>query len=177
MKLAIILSLPLLALALTAMAQSTPQARIERAVQRELIMVPQYGVFDHLTYQVNGDTVTLTGSVTRPVTKTNAERAVKSIEAVSKVDNKITVLPVYGADDAIRLAVYRAVYGTPALERYALQAVPSIHIIVNNGNVTLEGAVGNKGDGDLAAIRAKTVSGVFAVTSHLLVDAPAGKAK
>jgi hyperosmotically inducible periplasmic protein len=144
-------------------------------VQRELVMVPQYGVFDHLAYQVDGRTVTLTGSVTRPVIKTNAERSVKSIEAVEKVDNKITVLPLYAADDAIRLAVYRAIYGAPALERYALQAIPSIHIIVNNGKVTLEGAVANKGDADMAAIRAKTVSGVFSVTSHLQVDAPAKK--
>ncbi len=166
-KLAIALCLPLLCL-----AQSTPQARMERAVQRELVMVPQYGVFDHLAYQVNGRTVTLTGSVTRPVTKLNAERNVKSIEAVEKVDNKITVLPIYAADDAIRLAVYRAIYGAPALERYALQAVPSIHIIVNNGSVTLEGAVANKADADMAVIRAKTVSGVFGVTSHLKLDTP-----
>lgn len=170
-KLTLILSLPLLCL-----AQSTPQARIERAVQRELVMVPQYGVFDHLAYQVNGRTVTLTGSVTRPVIKINAERNVKSIEAVEKVENKIIVLPTYSADDAIRLAVYRAIYGNPSLERYALQAVPSIHIIVNNGRVTLEGAVATKGDSDMAAIRANTVSGVFSVTNHLQVDKPpAGK--
>jgi hyperosmotically inducible protein len=136
-------------------------------------MVPQYGVFDHLSYQVTGYTVTLTGSVTQPVIKNNAERAVKSIEGVEKVDNRIVVLPVYTADNQIRIAVYRAIYGTPALERYALQAIPSIHIIVNNGNVTLEGAVATKADADNAAIRAKTVGGVFSVTSNLKVDAPA----
>lgn len=164
-KLALALCLPLLCA-----AESTPQARIERAVERELVMVPQYGVFDHLAYQVDGRNVTLTGSVTRPVTKLNAERNVKSIEAVEKVDNKITVLPIYAADDAIRLAVYRAIYGSPSLERYALQAVPSIHIIVTNA---LEGAVGTKADAEIAAISANSVSGVFSVTSHLKVDAPA----
>jgi hyperosmotically inducible protein len=153
-------------------AQSSAEARIERAVHRELVTVPQYGVFDHLAYQVKGNTVTLTGSVTQPVIKANAEKAVQSIEAVEKVDNKITVLPVYSADNAIRLAVYHAIYGAPALERYALQAVPSIHIIVNNGNVTLEGAVGIKADADMAVIRAKTVNGVFNVTSNLKVDSP-----
>ncbi len=148
------------------------QARIEREVRHELLMVPQYGVFDNIAYQVNGYNVTLTGSVTQPVLKSNAERAVKGIEGVEKIDNKIVVLPTFAADNQIRIAVYRAIYGSSALERYALQAVPSIHIIVNNGNVTLEGAVATKADADMAAIRAKTVGGVFSVTSNLKIDAP-----
>jgi hyperosmotically inducible periplasmic protein len=147
-------------------------ARIAREVQRALVMVPQYGVFDYLAYQVNGYEVTLTGSVTQPVTKNNAEKGVKSIEGVEKLNNKITVLPLYTTDNQIRMAVFQAIYGTPALERYARQAIPSIHIIVNNGNVTLEGAVLNKGDADLAFIRAKTVPGTFNVTSNLKTDNP-----
>ena len=166
--------LPALCLAQPATPRTSPQgqARIEREVRHELLMLPQYGVFDNLAYQVTGYTVTLTGNVTQPVLKSNAERAVKGIEGVEKVDNKIVVLPTFSADNQIRLAVYRAIYGSSALERYAIQAVPSIHIIVNNGNVTLEGAVATKGDADMAAIRAKTVSGVFSVTSNLKVDAP-----
>jgi hyperosmotically inducible protein len=146
------------------------QARVEREVRHELQMIPQYGVFDHLTYQVNGETVTLMGSVTLPVTKNNAEKAVKDIEGVEKIENKITVLPVFAADDQIRLAVYNAIYGSPALQRYALQAIPSIHIIVNKGNVTLEGAVLNKADADMAITRAKTVPGTFEVESNLRLD-------
>ncbi len=146
------------------------QARVEREVRHELLMVPQYGVFDHLAYQVNGETVTLTGSVTRPVTKINAENAVKGIEGVEKVDSKIEVLPVFAADDRIRLAAYNTIYGFPALQRYALQAIPSIHIIVKNGNVTLEGAVANQMDADMALARAKTVPSTFEVKSNLKVD-------
>ncbi|MEI9814490.1 MAG: BON domain-containing protein [Acidobacteriota bacterium] len=86
------------------------------------------------------------------------------------MDNQIQVLPVFSTDNDIRVAVYRAIYGNPALQRYALQAVPSIHIIVNNGNVTLEGVVLNKSDGDNATIRAKTVPGVFSVTNNLKTD-------
>lgn len=168
MKRWIVCLLPLICL-----AQSTPQARMERAVQRELVMVPQYGVFDNLAYKVNGYEVTLTGDVTRPVVKINAEAAVKSIEGITKVVNQINVLPTFAADDQIRLAVYNAIYGAPALQRYALQAIPSIHIIVNKGNVTLEGAVANKGDADMAVIRAKSVPGTFQVTSNLKVDTPA----
>ena len=148
------------------------QARIEREVRHELLMIPQYGVFDNLAYQVNGYDVTLTGSVTQPIIKASAERAVKSIEGVEKIDNKIVVLPVNTADNQIRLAVYRAIYGSSALERYALQSIPSIHLIVNTGTVTLEGAVATKGDADMATIRAKTVGGVFSVTSNLKIDTP-----
>ncbi len=147
-------------------------ARIEREVRHELVMVPQYGVFDYLAYQVNGETVILTGSVRQPITKTNAENGVKRIEGVMKVENKIIVLPVFRSDDAIRLAIYNSIYGFPALQRYALQAIPSIHIIVSNGNVTLEGSVATKADADLALIRAKTVPGTFQVTSNLKPDNP-----
>ena len=46
---------------------------------------------------------------------------------------------------------------------------PSIRIIVENGNVTLEGYVSNKGDYNLANILANGVSGVFSVKNNLVV--------
>ncbi len=93
----------------------------------------------------------------------------KDIEGVEKVDSKITVLPVFATDEGIRLAVYNAIYGAPALQQYALRAVPTIHIIVNNGNVTLEGAVMNKGR-PITPTRAKAVPGTFEVKSNLKID-------
>jgi hyperosmotically inducible protein len=133
-------------------------------------MIPQYGVFDNLQYQVDGNKVTLLGQVRLIVTKNNAEKAVKGIEGVEQVDNQIEVLPVYQSDDQIRLALYRAIYGQPSLQRYQLQAIPSIHIIVNNGHVTLEGAVLNKTDSQIAETQAKAMPGIFSVTNHLHVD-------
>ncbi len=144
--------------------------RIEREVRHELVMLPYYGVFDNLEFQVTGDTVTLTGQVTRPTLKSDAERVVKDIEGIERVVNNIEVLPLSPNDDGIRLAVYRAVYGNTALNRYALQAVPPIHIVVKNGNVTLEGMVAQEGDKNIANIEAKGVAGVFSVTDHLRVD-------
>jgi hyperosmotically inducible protein len=154
-----------------ASASSAPNERIIKEVRHEILTIPQYGVFDFLTFSVNGGTVTLIGDVRLPVTRINAENAVKQIEGVTKVENKINVLPVFSADNNIRIAVYQAVYGNTSLQRYAFQAIPSIHIIVNNGNVRLEGAVANKSDADQALIRAKTVSGTFEVTSNLKTDA------
>ena len=95
---------------------------------------------------------------------------VKSIEGVEKVINKIEVLPVSPNDERIRVAVYRAIYGQSALQRYGLQAVPPIHIIVNNGNVTLEGVVANEADKNIANIQANGVSGVFSVKNNLKVE-------
>src|SRR5260370_17587655 len=104
-------------------------------------MLPWYSVFDNLAYQVEGDKVILPGQVTRPVLKSDAEAAVKSLEGVSSVVNNIEVLPPSPLDDQLRHALYRAIYGDPGLSRYSVQAVPSIHIIVKNGTVTLEGYV------------------------------------
>ena len=146
------------------------QDRISREVRHELVMLPYYGVFDNLGYRVDGGTVTLSGQVTRPTLKSDAENVVKNVEGVEKVNNQIQVLPLSPMDDRIRIAEYRAIYGQPGLDRYAMQAVPPIHIIVNNGKVTLEGVVANQGDKDMAGVRANTVSGVFSVTNNLRVE-------
>ncbi len=146
------------------------QDRITREVRHELVMLPYYGVFDNLTYRVDGTTVTLMGQVTKPTLKSDAGNVVKGIEGVERVDNKIQVLPLSSIDDGIRLAEYRAIYGTPGLDRYAMQAVPPIHIIVENGKVTLEGVVSTQADKDTAGVRANTVNGVFSVVNNLRLE-------
>ena len=146
------------------------QDRITREVRHELVMLPYYGVFDNLAYRVDGNTVTLLGQVTRPTLKSDAEHVVKDIEGVEKVNNQIEVLPLSPMDDRIRMAAYRAIYSAPGLDRYGMQAVPPIHIIVSNGKVTLEGVVATEADKNMANIRANGVSGVFSVTNNLRVE-------
>ena len=150
--------------------------RIVKEVRHELVMLPYYGVFDNLAYKVDPDgTVTLLGQVARPVLKSDAENAVKRIEGVEKVVNNIEVLPTSTNDDRIRRAVYRAIYGNDVLSQYQLRAVPPIHIIVKNGNVTLEGAVARQMDKQIAGMQANGVSGVFSVTNNLVVDEETSK--
>jgi hyperosmotically inducible periplasmic protein len=145
--------------------------RIMKEVRHELVMLPFYGVFDNLAYKVSPDgTVTLLGQVTRPTLKSDAERVVKGIEGVERVDNQIEVLPVSPNDDRIRRDVYRAIYSNPVLSPYSLRAVPPIHIIVKNGNVILVGAVARQMDKQVAEVQAKGVSGVFGVKNDLQVD-------
>ncbi len=145
------------------------EEKLKKEVRHQLVMLPWYSVFDDLKYEVQGDKVTLSGSVTRPSLKSDAEAAVKSIEGVAGVTNNIEVLPLSPMDDQLRRAVYRAIYGEGGLFRYAIQAVPSVHIIVKNGNVTLEGVVDNEMDKNLANIRANQVPNVFSVTNNLAV--------
>lgn len=145
-------------------------AWLTKEVRHELLMLPYYSVFDNLEYQVNGYDVLLMGQVARPSLKDDAEASVKKLEGVEHVINKIEVLPVSPNDDRIRRAEFHAIYSRPPLERYALGAVPPIHIIVKNGNVTLEGVVATEADKEVAGIAAKGVSDVFSVTNNLRVE-------
>ena len=153
------------------MAGGPNENKIAKEVRHQLVMLPYYGVFDDLGFQVEGGTVTLVGAVTRPTLKSDAERAAKRVEGVTQVNNNIEVLPLSPNDDQIRRATYRAIYGDPALsDRYGFRAVPSIHIIVRNGQVTLEGVVANQADKTIAGVRANGVPNVFGVNNNLLVE-------
>jgi hyperosmotically inducible protein len=146
------------------------QERITREVRHELLMLPYYGVFDDIAFKLEGDTVILLGQVARPSLKPDAENAIKHVEGVARVDNQIEVLPNSPMDDRLRLALYRSIYGYPALERYALGVQKPIRILVKNGHVTLEGFVDNEGDKNFAGMRANGVPGIFSVDNHLQVD-------
>lgn len=157
-------------------AQREPSAhaeeRIQREVRHELLMLPYVDVFDYLAYSVNGYEVTLIGQVVRPSIKSDAENVVKRIEGVEKVNNQIEVLPPSPMDDRLRMRLFRAIYGYPALQKYELGVQKPIRIIVKSGRVTLEGVVDNEGDKNLAGLRANSVSGVFSVTNNLQVVKP-----
>jgi hyperosmotically inducible protein len=115
--------------------------------------------------------VTLLGAVVRPTLKDDAGRVVKKIPGVEQVINNIEVLPLSPMDEQTRMAEYRAIYGDPSIStRYGFRSLPSIHIIVKNGHVTLEGVVATQADKNLIGIRANGVPNVFSVTNDLLVE-------
>lgn len=165
--------------------QKTPQAerdtreveRLVKEVRKELVTLPFFGVFDWLEGNVEADgTVHLRGEVTRPTMKKDAERRVRSIEGVESVDNKIEVLPLSSSDDRLRTAVYRTLFNANSpLFRYGQGAVPSIHIIIKNGRLTLKGVVSSKGDSDIANVRANGVPGLFEVKNELQVESSSRK--
>jgi osmotically-inducible protein OsmY len=156
-------------LAMRPATQNPDEQRIVKEVRHELVMLPYYSLFDDLEYSVNGGTVTLLGSVTNPTLKSDAENAVKRIEGVTQVNNQIKVLPPSPMDDQIRRQVARSISNQGGLYRYFMGAVPSIHIIVDNGHVTLKGVVDNQGDDTQAKMAASQVPGVFSVKDELQV--------
>jgi hyperosmotically inducible protein len=146
--------------------------KLENEVRHELVMLPWFGVFDNLEFQVvdGGKHVILSGQVTRPTLRSSAENVVKRIEGIERVTNNIEVLPLSPMDDRTRIAVARAIFRDSVLSRYSWGAVPPIHIIVKNGDVTLKGVVANETDKNIANIRANGVFGVFSVTNDLRVE-------
>ena len=149
------------------------ESQLARQIRHDLLMLPYYSIFDDLAFQLDGSTVTLEGACPPEPPwdiKSDAENAVKRVKGVTKVVDNIKVLPLSPMDWQIRRAVARAIYGNPEIgPRYGYQALPSIHIIVDNGHVTLEGVVDNQFDDTLVRTRANTVPNVFSVDDKLIV--------
>jgi BON domain len=144
--------------------------RLVRQVGHQLRMLAYYSVFDNIEYRLHGDRVELLGQVVQPRLKSDAEAAVEHIEGVEGVINHIEVLPLSNNDGRIRLGCYRAIFMNEALRKYAMEPVPSIHIIVKNGNITLVGVVDSETDKNLANLQAHGVPGAFSVTNNLQVE-------
>ena len=144
--------------------------KLVQEVRHQLVMLPYYTIFDDLGFRVEGTTVTLEGEVTNPVLKSDAQNVVRRVEGVTDVVNTIEVLPLSDMDWQIRRAMARAIYGSPQIgDRYGYQALPSIHIIVKNGNVRLEGLVNSAFDKNFINARANGVPDVFHVENDLQV--------
>lgn len=147
-----------------------PPQTLDQRVTHALNMLPYFTVFDDVTFSINGSVVTLTGDVTWPVVKSDAGDAVKQVEGVTRVDNEIRVLPFSPMDHQIRMAEYRAIYGFPPLQRYAMGTYAGIRIIVDNGHVKLVGVVNSAADKQMAYLRANSVPNVFSVENDLQVQ-------
>lgn len=171
---AMVLSLSLATMIAPAMAHPSSDAatteKTMKKIRKELVTLPFYSVFDNLAFKYEEGIVTLYGQVSRPTLRKDAERVVERVTGVDQVINQIEVLPLSNFDNQIRLATYRAIYRQPGLDRLSFQANPPIHIVVKNGNVTLEGVVPTKGDSIRALMAANGVPNVFSVTNNLRVE-------
>jgi hyperosmotically inducible periplasmic protein len=152
--------------------EARDQAYLTKEIRKEIVTLPFYGVFDWFEYKIEPDgTVYLAGQVTRPTLKKDAQRRVEKVEGVDRVINQIEVLPLSPNDDRLRRAVYRELFNfNSPLFRYGQQPVPSIHIIVSRGRLVLKGVVANKGDSNLANIKARGVPGLFEVRNDLKIE-------
>ena len=149
---------------------SGPIRSIEDQVRKNILTLPRYEVFDAIGFQVDGDTVTLTGKVRNAVNRKDAERSIKKIAGVGRVVNEIEVLPLGGFDESIRVRLYQTLAQSGGLSRYLWTTNPSVRLIVDRGHVTLVGFVSGRGDYNTMNVLAHGVSGVFSVTNDLVVD-------
>jgi len=165
----------------TAMAANTnpaggsDDAQIAQKVAHEIRMYPRYTMWDNISVRVQNGEVDLQGQVSQPFKKADLGRLAQRVSGVRSVANEIEVLPNSFFDDRIRLAVARAIYRDPVLSRYAIQSVPPIHIIVDNGHVTLEGVVNSPMEKNVAGIRASQGLSFGQVTNNLQVENPGKK--
>ena len=148
-----------------------PNANLEQEVRHAINTLAYYGVFDDLSFSIDdAGTVTLSGQVMQYNVRNSAVSAVKHLPGVTRVEDKIEVLPLSPFDNGIRIRAYNAIFGYPALSRYAINARPPIHILVKYGNITLEGVVNNELDRTLVYNRIRALPGAFTVTNDLRLD-------
>jgi hyperosmotically inducible periplasmic protein len=161
-----------LALSAPAWAADRKDLQVARDVQKQVLTYPQFSIFDSVHMQINEGVVTLLGKVTMPYKKNDLEKRVAKIDGVHQVVNRITVLPVSMFDDELRFRIARAIYGNSNFWNYGSMVNPPIHIIVENGHVTLDGVVNSNTDRMLARSIASSF-GAFSVTNDLKTDAEA----
>jgi hyperosmotically inducible protein len=149
---------------------------LAKNVRHEILMYPNYTLWDDVSFRVQNGSVELLGAVNQPYKKTDLQRLVQHVPGVTAVTNELKVLPLSNFDDRLRLQVARAIYRDPALSRYAMGAVPAIHIIVDNGHVTLTGSVNNSMEKQIAGMRASSAGlGFGPVVNNITVENPPAK--
>ena len=147
-------------------------AELVKSIRHEILMYPHYTMWDDVTFRVENGSVELDGAVNQPYKRADLERIVRRVPGVAALTNELKVLPLSTFDDRLRVQIARAIFSDPTLARYAMGAVPSIHIIVENGHVTLTGAVMNAMDKQIASVRAASSMSFGPVVNHLSVDNP-----
>ena len=126
----------------------------------------QFTIFDDISANVKDGVVTLEGKVTMPYKKNDIEKRIARVDGVTRVVNKVDVLPVSTWDDELRYRIARAIYGNSNFWHYAASANPPIHVVVDHGRVTLTGVVQSEVDRMLARSLV-TQNGVMSVTNKL----------
>jgi hyperosmotically inducible protein len=161
----------LTALAMPAWAQDVRKTdEIFKDVQDQVLSYAQFTIFDDVGAGIENGVVTLAGKVTMPFKRDDIARRVAKVPGITRVENRITVLPVSSFDDDLRYAIARAIYGNSAFWPYASMSNPPIHIVVERGRVTLTGVVNSEVDRMLARSLASSF-GAFSVMSDLKTDA------
>lgn len=155
---------------ITVNSDDTSVDQMLMAARKEIVTYPFFTIFDNVVIQVQGDHMTVSGQVTQPYKKSDIGSYLSHVKGVAELTNNLQVLPTSPVDDSLRLAVARAIYNDPYFVNYANQAVPPIHIIVDNQNVTLEGVVNSQIDKQRAEMDARFAGTYLSLTNNLQVE-------
>ena len=151
-------------------------ADLANKVRHEVLMYSRFTIWDDVNFRVANGSVELMGEVSQPYKKSDLGKIVQGIPGVASVTNELKVLPLSNNDDRLRRQVARAIYGDANFVRYRTMAIPPIHIIVDNGHVTLTGVVNSVLEKQIAGMRASSAGLSFgAVTNNLEVENPPAK--
>jgi len=160
---------------LAGVAAAADDASIARGVSHEIATYPYYTMWDTLGFRVVNGQVELNGAVTQPFKKQDIERSVSKVPGIVSVTDDIKVLPLSDFDNRLRMQVANAIYRDPVLSRYAGMGWAPIHIIVDNGHVTLTGTVNSGMEKQVAGMRASQSLSFGTVANELVVEHPASK--
>jgi hyperosmotically inducible protein len=160
----------MLAMSAPAWAADREDLQVFQDVQRQVLRYPHFTIFDSISAYVDDGVVTLTGKVTMPYKRDDIAKRIARLDGVRSVKNDISVLPVSQFDDELRFRIARAIYGNANFWQYGAMVNPPIHIIVENGRVTLEGVVNSNVDRMVARSIASSFD-AFSVTNNLKTNA------
>ena len=169
------------------------QERLNQQIRQLITGQPAFRVFDWISFQVSGRVVTLQGSITDPSLKDSIERSVQSLEAVDAVQNDLILLPRLGDDIGIRINAYWRIYGHPEIRNYLKEKatfssrlqrsssdvqrvlIKPIHLIVQNGHLSLEGELELERVQRIAEEQASAVLGIRSISNNILVTGAGSK--
>lgn len=150
---------------------------IGEEVARRLRNYVHYTIFDDVNVRVLDGTVTLFGKVTWGYKASEMAKMAARVAGVQEVQNDIDVLPTSPNDEQIRRALASRIYDNSVFFNYSSQPVPPIHIIVENGRVTLTGVARNELEKRKAGQIARSTFGVFSVSNELRVDSQSSESE
>jgi hyperosmotically inducible protein len=151
-------------------AEDATQRQVADQARKEILTYYAHTIFDNINLQLQDGRLVVSGQVTQPFKKGDIGNFLSHIKGVAEFDNRLEVLPTSQYDDRLRLAIARAIYRDPFFVHYADQALPPIHIVVKNGNVTLEGVVANQLDRAKAEADARLAATFFNFTDNLRIE-------
>jgi hyperosmotically inducible protein len=155
-----------------AVARGVPDAAIARQIDEQLFRYVFYTIFDIVHPSVKNGVVTLEGVVTEGFKAVEIEGHVARVRGVLEVRNLIRTIEASTTDETLRRAIATRLYRLPGFWPYSVLISPPIHVVVEQGRVTLYGDVDTATDRDRATALVSVTPGVKVFDNLIRVRKP-----